>query len=107
MSEIKRDFSRDPSLMTLTIKEAAQALRISPDAIKRRVRNGDIPFFYLGNLIRIPARDLYNFQESGIKKAQSTRRERSKAWRETRNYQAWCKPRFPSRNAQEINKKTP
>ncbi len=40
----------------LTIAELAQLLRVSPRSVRRRLREGTIPNFRVGRLVRIPTR---------------------------------------------------
>lgn len=42
----------------LSIKEAADVLEISPDLLRRQIKNGTIPSLKLGRIYRIPVKAL-------------------------------------------------
>jgi excisionase family DNA binding protein len=51
----------DPSIDLLTIREAANLLRLSVSGVRRLQRQRRIPFIKLGGSIRFDRRDLVNF----------------------------------------------
>jgi excisionase family DNA binding protein len=51
----------DPSIDLLTIREAANLLRLSVSGLRRLQRQRRIPFIKLGGSIRFDRRDLANF----------------------------------------------
>jgi excisionase family DNA binding protein len=51
----------DPSTDLLTIREAANLLRLSVSGVRRLQRQRRIPFIKLGGSIRFDRRDLTNF----------------------------------------------
>jgi excisionase family DNA binding protein len=51
----------DPSIDLLTIREAANLLRLSVSGVRRLQRQRRIPFIKLGGSIRFDRRDLANF----------------------------------------------
>jgi excisionase family DNA binding protein len=51
----------DPSIELLTIREAANLLRLSVSGVRRLQRQRRIPFIKLGASIRFDRRDLVNF----------------------------------------------
>ena len=42
----------------LSIKEAADVLEISPDLLRRQIKNGTIPSLKLGRIYRVPVKAL-------------------------------------------------
>ncbi len=79
--------TRDPKSTEdrlLTIKEAAHAMHVSPDTIRRRIKCGELPYVVIGKRsIRIVPQDLRNYvlrhrRQNGSPPASGTSRARGK-----------------------------
>jgi excisionase family DNA binding protein len=51
----------------LTVYEVSRHLKISPNTVRRLVKTGKLPYYRVGNQIRIKKADLEKFRQEGMK----------------------------------------